>query len=80
MDKWTINDAGSNFTAKSQASRNSFVLGKHNWNISGDPKCPGLEFALKLTACDEKEEFTCHDGRCISMDGRCDNVFDCEDR
>ena len=79
-DKWTIKDAGSNFTGKSQASQSSFALGRHNWTIEGDPKCPGKEYALKLTSCLEKEEFTCHDGECINMDGRCDHVFDCEDR
>ena len=79
-DKWTIKDAGSNFTGKSQASQSSFALGRHNWNITGDPKCPEGNYALKLTSCIEKEEFTCHDGECVGMDGRCDHVFDCEDR
>merc|ERR1712142_422226 len=36
------------------------------------------EMRLMLTSCN-KEQFTCDDGLCISMDKRCDTKQDCED-
>ena len=79
LNQWTISDAGSNVTAVSQASRTSYVLGKYNWTFEGDSKCAEKEYLLKLTGCFEGQ-FTCSDGECISMEGRCDHVFNCRDR
>ena len=77
--QWTLSFAGCNVTAKSQASKSSYVLGKYNWTFEGDSKCPEKEYLLKLTGCFEGQ-FTCSDGECISMEGRCDHVFHCRDR
>ena len=79
LDQWQLSDAGSNVTARSSASRSSYVLGKYNWTFQGDSRCPATEYLLKLTGCLEGQ-FTCSDGECISMEGRCNHVFDCRDR
>ena len=79
-EMWTISDAGSNFTAVTHASKSSYVLGKHTWTFFGDSKCTENEYALKLTSCSYSTQFTCNDGTCISMDGRCDHVTNCRDR
>ena len=79
-DKWMITDATSNFTATSRASKRSYVLGKHNWTFQGDPMCSEKQYAVKMTSCSYATQFTCHDGQCISMDGRCDHLLDCDDR
>ena len=34
---------------------------------------------LKLTGCNPEGEFTCDDGQCIKMEGRCNQVTDCRD-
>ena len=34
---------------------------------------------LKVSGCNESE-FTCHDGQCIGMDERCDQIIDCRDK
>ena len=72
-----------NMTARSWASQNSFVLGKHNWTVSGDRyKCSkGKEYTLemKLTGC-SSTQFTCDDGQCVNMEQRCNQVTDCEDK
>ena len=71
-----------NMIARSRASQNSFVLGKHNWTISGDKyQCSkdSDEIELKLTGC-KNHEFTCNDGQCIRMDKRCDQMPQCEDK
>ena len=78
-NQWTLLDAGSNVTARSKAGRTSYALGKYNWTFEGDSKCEANEYLLKITGCFEGQ-FTCSDGECISMEGRCDHTFDCRDR
>ena len=79
LNQCTISDVGSNVTGVSEASRTTYVLGKYNWTFEGESKCAAKDYLLKLTGCFEGE-FTCSDGECISMDGRCDHVFNCRDR
>ena len=81
--KWTIDDDVWNVTAVSNAARNSYALGKHEWLITGDDvSChkgePYTTF-LKLTGCLDGD-FTCDDGQCIRMEQRCDQLPDCEDK
>ena len=62
----------SNGTGVSKASHASFTLGKHNWTIKGDTACNGGKpyvTELKMSGC-QKENFTCNDGQCVSMDQR----------
>ena len=74
--QWMLTDALHNVTAMSQATKLSYLLGKHEWTISEDDNCgkgrPYKTF-LKLTGCAE-DEFTCNDGQCIKMGRRCDQV------
>ena len=69
-------------TARSWASQNSYVLGEHNWTISGDNyKCSknkDYEIELKLTGCNATA-FTCNNGQCIHIGKRCDHLPQCED-
>ena len=82
--QWVLTDATSDVTAVSRASRLSYVLGKHKWNISNDVyECnEGKPYTtmLKLTGCKEEGEFTCDDGQCIEMEERCNQVPDCRDK
>ena len=63
-------------------SGQSMLLGRHIWNISDDASLcsngrPYLK-VLKLTGCRD-DEFTCSDGQCISMNGRCNQIPNCLD-
>ena len=82
LSQWVLSLIGRNVTARSSASPNSYLLGKHNWTISGDKfKCfKGKEYSLemKLTGCN-KTQFTCDDGNCIMMEQRCNQIPDCDD-
>ena len=83
LSQWVYTDLRLNVTARSRASQNSFALGKHNWTITGDyfqcSKGKDYEIELKLTGCNDNE-FTCHDGHCIEMEKRCDQLPQCEDK
>ena len=73
---WTNGSSG--------APLSSFAIGKHSWRIDHDSsECSGEGGSytrdLKLTGCLE-EEFTCHNGLCIPMLHRCDQVPDCSDQ
>ena len=80
--QWKIKVFVYNTSASSDASDNSFMLGKYNWTIEGDSvKCnKGKTYtkALKLTGCKDGQ-FTCDDGQCIKMKERCNQVPDCRD-
>ena len=75
--QWILTDAESNVNATSEATKPSFLLGKHLWTISNDDSQCGkgkpYTTLLKLTGCAE-DEFTCDDGQCIKMERRCDQV------
>ena len=71
--QWVLTDAKSDVTAVFQATKPSYLLGKHKWTISNDECNEGKPTMLKLTGCKE-DEFTCDDGQCIKMKRRCDQV------
>ena len=81
-ESWKMLTAFFNTSASTDAKPDTFILGKHSWNISGDSEeChSGKAYTteLKLTGCAEGE-FTCDDGQCIKMEERCDQVTDCRD-
>ena len=69
--------------ATSYATKHSFLLGLSEWTVMGDNyKCnKGMPYTtlLKLTGCKETE-FTCHDGQCVKMEERCDQIMHCRDQ
>ena len=79
---WLMNVVHSNVTGTSIASHKSFTLGKSKWTIIGDRGCDkesdSYKVELKMTGCKEGN-FTCHDGQCVSMTERCDQVPNCRD-
>ena len=72
----------SNVSGSSKAAHRTFALGKHNWTITGDVDCTtdGEEYTteMKLSGCTEGK-FTCDDGQCVRMEGRCNQLQDCRD-
>ena len=81
--KWKMTTAFYNTSASTDAMPATFILGKHNWTISGDSEeCnSGKPYTteLKLTGCAEGD-FTCNDGQCVKMVDRCNQVPDCRDK
>ena len=81
--RWVITDAVSKVRAESRASKVSYVLGKHNWTVTGDVfEChEGQPYTtiLKMSGCNRDGEFTCDDGQCVTMEQRCDQIKDCID-
>ena len=84
--KWLIytKSNASLVLASSEASHASYALGKHSWLIQNDShECSSqgepYQLDLKLSGCDQREEFTCNDGECVPMRNRCDQVSDCRD-
>ena len=72
--QWTIRDVTNPYIiAVSDASKKSMVLGNHEWVVTNDTICAkGKETytaVLSLTGC-TKDQFTCNDGLCISIDYR----------
>ena len=81
---WHLKVVGFNSetVATSDASEHSFLLGMSEWTVTGDNvECnKGLPYTtlLKLSGCKDTE-FTCHDGQCIKMEERCDQIIHCRD-
>jgi hypothetical protein len=82
-NQWILTDAKSNVTAVSDATKVSYVLGKHEWTVSNDVflchKGQPYTTLLKLSGCNPEGEFTCDDGQCVTMEQRCDQLPDCRD-
>ncbi|XP_059089598.1 uncharacterized protein LOC131885543 [Tigriopus californicus] len=58
-----------------------YPLGKRSWYFVNE-SCLHNRFQirrLKLTTCEAESQFTCDDGTCISIMGRCDQKRDCDD-
>ena len=82
---WHLEVVGGNSktVATSDASQHSFLLGMSKWNVMGDHiMCnKGMPYTtvLKLSGCKETE-FTCHDGQCVKIEERCDQIMHCRDK
>ena len=81
---WLLKVVGVSRTiATSAAPKHSFLLGMTKWNVTRDNKKCNQGFPyitdLKLSGCKETE-FTCHDGQCVKMEERCDQVMHCRDQ
>ena len=84
LNKWIIRHEQYDVEARTDASHNSYALGKRNWTIFNDAiTCSknqsSYTIEMKLTGCKE-HEFTCDDGQCVSMERRCDQLPNCRDR
>ena len=70
------------FLATTTAPHNSLLLGSRLWTVHNDSaKCSengSYSILLTMTGCNDTQ-YTCYDGRCVSMDRRCDGKVDCED-
>ena len=80
---WIITDAVSSVRAESRATKMSYVLGRHKWNVTKDNlNCnegqPYVTY-LTLSGC-SPGEFTCNDGQCVTMEQRCNQISDCRDK
>ena len=55
-------------------------LGRHEWLVT-DPNCGVIDQKINLTlsTCDFSREFTCYSGKCVDMEKRCDEKWDCPD-
>ena len=82
---WHLRVVGSNSktVATSSKPKPSFLLGISEWTVTGDNfECNnGMPYTtvLKLSGCKDTE-FTCHDGQCIKMEERCDQIIHCRDQ
>ena len=58
----------------------SLLLGKSSWKVYNDSlQCPQIsEMNLTLSVCPDSQ-FTCDDGSCLHMSGRCDGKLNCKD-
>ena len=89
-DRW-IAKSWRTRTKNIQASKSSYLLGKHTWTIQNDSAAchtttdpesessSAYQVDLKMTSC-KVGEFTCRDGACIRMANRCNQVADCIDK
>ena len=82
--QWKLTDARSSVTAVSRATKLSYVLGKHEWTVTGDVldchKGQPYTTYLKLSGCRSNDQFTCSNGQCVTMEERCNQVPNCKDQ
>ena len=80
---WKLSSAESDVSGISNASHQTFLLGRQSWSIIGDSGCKttGEEYTvhLKLSGCNGTRQFTCDDGQCVTMEQRCNQHPDCKD-
>ena len=80
---WAWHDRKFNTSkATGMAAEDSPLIGVHEIDFSGvpDDKCGVLrKRMIKFTTC-KSGEFTCNDGQCISIEQRCDQTSNCNDR
>ena len=71
---WKLSSAESDVSGISNASHQTFLIGRQSWSIIGDSGCKtnGEEYTvqLKLTGCNATGQFTCDDGQCVTMEQR----------
>ena len=80
--EWMIKINLKNTTALTSADETSFTLGRHEWTIVGGAcyKSKLHTRQLKMSACSPRGEFTCEDGQCVTMEQRCDQIANCNDK
>jgi hypothetical protein len=78
---WVAKVQGKNTWATAEASRDSLLLGTHEWTVYNDPGCFAAQtkrVKLSLSFC-QSTEFNCGDGSCVPLELRCDENVDCGD-
>ena len=82
-EQWAMTDAVASVRAQSRATKVSYVLGKHEWTVTGDvfscSKGQDYTALLKMTGCNPDGDFTCDDGQCVTMEERCNQIPNCRD-
>ena len=82
-NQWNLISTVHDVAAISKENFISYGLGVSDWEVSGDTYCSTEEkytTELKLTGCNQEGQFTCHDGQCIRMDQRCNQLTECQDK
>ena len=81
--QWVLSDSLSSVTAVTRAAKKSYVLGKHEWTVTGDVydchKGEPYTTYLKMSGCNPWGEFTCNDGQCVTIEERCNQIPNCRD-
>ena len=80
--QWNISVANNPaISGVSYSEVSSLVIGSHSWRVEGDHACSSKpqQLTLSLSSCNSSQ-FTCSDGVCIDMSGRCDNLNHCRDK
>ena len=80
LGKWVVYSKQYNVTASIESSKESLLLGTHEWQIYNDACYPDkiAILNLSLSYC-SRNQFNCQDGRCIDLNKRCDESADCMD-
>ena len=69
-------------TAECESEFSTLILGNHDWRVTNDFGCDsGGEIIKRLSfsSC-TSWQYTCTDGLCVDLGGRCDGKIDCEDK
>ena len=55
--------------------QDSLPVGRHRWQVENDVCSEGLTSTqvLLISACEE-DQYTCHDGKCLDISKRCNNI------
>ena len=77
--QWKLRVYLLNFGFCSKTSTESLLLGKNDWQFFGESCIDDGHFQTLVFSTCYKEEFTCNNGECISLELVCDGVFHCKD-
>ena len=77
--QWKLRVYLINFGFCSKTSTESLLLGKNDWQFFGESCIDDGHFQTLVFSTCYKEEFTCNNGECISLELVCDGVFHCKD-
>ena len=78
---WKMSTLNELAWAESSASQISYSMGTSSWTVHEDQRClnqQSFSTLLGLSTCNN-ESFSCHDGLCIPIEGRCNNTLECND-
>ena len=81
QDKWQASIRSSkSVSADIVGHRSSYALGTMLWNMKDNSKEPSkYQRNASLSLCGDFE-YTCWNGLCIPLSGRCNGMYDCDDK